>query len=125
MSGKNKEKTDWLNKLHDSAQEIDMIRMSLDFLSGSFESTGNITMARKLYSMSTRLDDSTKKIRSGASEAVSEGFRTAEQHSSNVLLAAIAGAAQTLEAKGDTNGAKAVAKAGQTILKSTSKKRKK
>ena len=112
----------WLDKLHDGADEINIIARQLDDLSISFEATGNMTMAQKLDYFVRRLQDAAIKIRSGAGEAVTEQLNRSQESTNNMLLAALASTAQTLEATGNKTKAKVVAKTGVALTTITGKK---
>jgi len=47
--------SEWLDKLHEGAVEIDCVVAYLNNLSNGFEMTGNMTMAQKLYRYSEKL----------------------------------------------------------------------
>lgn len=112
----------WLDKLHDGAATIVNISVALDRLADGFEITGNMTLAQKLYHMSARLEKTANEIRSGAGEAVTEQLNRSQESTNNMLLAALASTAQTLEATGNKTKAKVVAKTGVALTTITGKK---
>jgi len=112
----------WLDKLHDGADEINIIARQLDDLSISFEATGNMTMAQKLDYFVRRLQDAAIKIRSGAGEAVFGELQRSQEMSKTMLAAALGSSALALDIVGEHDKAKVVAKTGVALTTITGKK---
>jgi len=125
MSGKPlpKREENWLDKLHNGTDVVSSVGFVLEQMAYDFQAVGNETICQKLIRQSERLQVSAKNIRESAGEAITEQFNRSQESSNNMLLAALASTAQTLEATGDKKGAQTVAKAGVAIGKKPSHKK--